>query len=299
MKIIIIVNPNGGRRRGLAAAESAHARLSEAGFTVALQISQYPGHTYEIASTIARETPSDTIIGVIGGDGTLFEVVTGLFSAGEGIPPPFPLAVFPLGTGNSFSRDVAIHSPEDTVEAIIRGSTRRIDVARLVSGAGTHYFVNMLGAGFVTNVASRAHRMKHFGNSAYTLAVLRETIDLESDNVVLTVDGERIDRQGHFIEICNSRYTAGNMLMSPDSRIDDGILEVVLLKAVRRAQLLTLLPKVFSGRHVQTRHLEVFSGRSIRLETQTPWRLTPDGEVFGSTPVYVDVVPRALEVFAG
>ncbi len=299
MDVVIIVNPNGGRRRGLAAAESAQARLTKAGFTVDVQISLYQGHTYEIAAGLVRETAPGTIVGVIGGDGTLFEVVTGLCSVTEGLPPPFPLAVFPLGTGNSFCRDIAINTPEETVEAILRGSTKRIDVARLVSGGRTHYFVNMLGAGFVTNVAARAHRMKHFGNSAYTLAVLRETIDLKSDNLILTVDGKRIERQGHFIEIGNSRYTAGNMLMSPGSQIDDGTLEVVLLKGVRRARLLTLLPKVFSGRHVESRHLEVFSGRTIHLETETPWRLTPDGEVFGTTPLYVDVLPGALEVFAG
>lgn len=87
------------------------------------------------------------------------------------------------------------------------------------------------------------------------------------------------------------------MLMAPGARIDDGLLDVVLLRSVSRRKLLSLFPQIFSGTHVEDPCIEVIRGATLSVETERPWLLTPDGETFGSTPITAGVLPRHVEMF--
>lgn len=260
----------------------------------------------------------------LGGDGTLFEVINGLMrgaagggdagngdaagaatgttggatgTAYPGAPLPCPVGQIPVGTGNSFIQDLGLSTAEEAIQAILTGRTRPVDLGTLTCAAGTYSFINCLGAGFVSSVAHRAERYKRFGALSYVIGVLQETIALAPGELTLTVDGSRMEREALFVEICNSRYTGGNMMMAPGARIDDGLLDVVLMSRTTRRKLLTLFPSIFSGKHVEDPVIEVFRGRSISLRTETPWRLTPDGETFGSTPITVGILPAHLEMF--
>ncbi|TVR69274.1 MAG: diacylglycerol kinase family lipid kinase [Spirochaetaceae bacterium] len=318
--IHLIVNPNAGRRKGLTVADRARTLLEPAGFTVTTHVSTYPGHAIELAAGIGAELAARPATGpaaqpsvgaypaeragviALGGDGTLFEVINGLMrgatgTAYPGAPLPCPVGQIPLGTGNSFIQDLGLSTAEEAIQAILTGRTRPVDLGTLTCAAGTYSFINCLGAGFVSSVAHRAERYKRFGALSYVIGVLQETIALAPGELTLTVDGSRMEREALFVEICNSRYTGGNMMMAPGARIDDGLLDVVLMSRTTRRKLLTLFPSIFSGKHVEDPVIEVFRGRSISLRTATPWRLTPDGETFGSTPITVGILPAHLEMF--
>ncbi len=282
----------------------------EAGLTVTTHVSRFPGEMIDLAAAVAQTLPpaiapgetdpvsTDTAVVAVGGDGTLFEVINGLTrNRVNGTVVPVPLGQIPVGTGNSFIRDLDIHDPQEAVQAILGGNTRAVDLGILNCEAGEYHFINLLGAGFVSSVAHRARYYKRWGALSYVLGVIRETAILAAQDLVLTIDGKRIERTGHFVEICNSRYTGGKMMIAPDARIDDGLFDVVVMSRVTRRKLLSLFPAIFSGTHVQDRSVEVFRGRTVRVQTAAPWLLTPDGETFGATPITAEILPKAIRVF--
>ena len=139
--------------------------------------------------------------------------------------------------------------------------------------------------------------MKLVGNLSYTVAVLLQTIALSSYRMTIEIDGETLERENTFCEISNSRYTS-NFLMAPSASIDDGLLDVTLLGKVSRTRLLRCFPKVFTGEHVHFEEVETFQAKTIRVQTDEPKVLTPDGEILGSTPVKVECLHKALEFFS-
>ena len=294
MNVCLIINPNAGNKQGLTVAGRVAGIFSENGIYSEPMVSTHPGGTREIAEGLDL-TRWDAVVAV-GGDGTLFEVINGM-SAVSGVPG-VPIGQIPVGTGNSFIRDLDVHSVEDAAARIVAGGVRKIDLGHFTSAAGSFFFINLLGAGFVSNVAYRARKYKRLGSLSYLIGVFQEVIGLESTGVTLNIDGTIITRDCVFVEVCNSRFTGGNMMMAPGAELDDGLLDVVLLNKIPRRTLLRLLPTIFSGKHVDAPVVEVFRGRHIALESEKPLALTPDGETFGETPIDVTVRPRVLEIFA-
>lgn len=293
MRLCLIVNPNAGRRASVAIASRVTAELERAGIDSATLVSSRVGETRTLAARL-DVAEWDGVVAV-GGDGTLFDVVNGLLDARDEIP--LPVGQIPVGTGNSFIRDLGVESVEDALVPILAGTTRRVDLGRFTSSAGEYAFVNLLGAGFVSDVAHRASRYKGRGTLSYLLATLREVMRLAPATVTLTVDGRVIEREAIFVEICNSRYTGGAMMMAPDALIDDGLFDVVVARAMPRRTVLALLPLIFSGRHVESPLVEVFRGAHVTLVADRPLALTPDGETFGTTPITATIAPGAVELF--
>ncbi len=294
MKLYLIVNPNAGKKKGAAAAEEAVRIFTDKGIETESITSDFPGHTMELAKKVDTDL-YDGIVAV-GGDGTLFEVINGLARNPKTVS--IPIGVIPVGTGNSFIKDLEIMSMEDAVERIAAGDSRRIDTGDFSHGTEKHLFINLLGAGFVSNVAYRAKKFKALGALSYIIGVLQEMIFLKSTPIELIIDGETIKRDSIFVEICNSRFTGGDMLMSPESKIDDGLLEVVVLNKISRIKLLRLFPALFKGLHVKDPSVEVFKGKNILLKSENTMHLTPDGEILGKTPVNVSINPGSIEMFA-
>ena len=293
MKICLIVNPNAGKKRGLEVAGTVTGLFRDAGIHTEQLVSLQPGGTREIAAALDLGRWDGVV--AVGGDGTLFEVINGLLAISGSLT--VPVGQIPVGTGNSFSRDLEIQSVEDAVARIVRGNVRKIDLGHFSAEAGDFYFANLLGAGFVSNVAYRARKYKALGSLSYIFGIIEEVIGLKSTPVTLEIDGKVMERECVFVEICNSRYTGGNMMMAPTASIDDGLLDVVILNKVTRGTLLKLLPTIFEGKHVEAPSVEVFRGKSILLRSQNPLALTPDGETFGETPIDVIVHHQKLEMF--
>ena len=293
MNISLIVNPNAGKKRGLDAAGLASSLLHETGIGVETFISQKPGGTLEIAKDIDLDETDGVL--AVGGDGTLFEIINGLLSQRGSLD--IPIGQIPVGTGNSFIKDLGIATVEESVQHVIRGSSREIDLGLFTSGDESWYFVNLLGAGFVSDVAYKAKQFKAFGALGYVAGVMEALKNLRAVPSKITIDGTTFSRNMQFIEICNSRYTGGAMMMAPGAAIDDGLLDIVLLNRITRRRLLYLFPSLFKGTHVDAEEVEVIQGKRITVETEIPLPLTPDGETFGTTPISVEVVPKKIRMF--
>jgi diacylglycerol kinase (ATP) len=291
MQRFIIANPHSGRGRGRDVLARVQKDFHERGVEFETALTTGPLDAREFARAAAARDV-ETVV-VIGGDGTLHEALGGLM---EGPRRP-RLAQIPVGTGNSFIKDLGIESLEDGLRALAEGKTRRVDLGRGKSSGGEFWFINLAGAGFVARAARRAVGFKKLGNLSYVLAVLLELPGLKPRRLRVVADGIVTEREALFIEICNSRKTGGDMIMAPRAEVDDGLFDVVIAKAMGRREVLGLFPQIFSGRHIESPLIEYFTCASVEAAFDSPEPVTPDGELFGSTPLTAAIHPAALEVY--
>ncbi len=293
MKILMLVNPAAGRRHGVKMAHRARGKLNRHGVDVVCCCSEKVGDLSRMAE---REVNGDWDgIVTLGGDGTLFEIINGMMRGNPDLP--IPLGVLPNGSGNSFCRDLGIRSMDDAIRKIVDGKLRRVDLGRCDCADNRFYFINVLGFGFVSDVAARARQYKRWGDASYLLGVLQVVASMRSYPLEFEIDGRNFHRNNTFVEICNSTKTGGEMLMAPGARIDDGLLDVVLLNEISRPRILTSLPKLYKGTHVQLAEVDTFTGRQMIFRPAVPKILSPDGELFGTTPITVSVLPGHARFF--
>ena len=148
--------------------------------------------------------------------------------------------------------------------------------------------------GFIADIAATAARLKWLGNSAYTLAVLLKLPWMKAQRLILDIDGKSVERDGVFVEVANSRYTGASFLIAPKARVDDGLLDVVLLKKVSRIDLLRLFRTVHDGSHIRHPQVEYLQARSITVTEPVPGLLVPDGEILGRSPARFECLPGAV-----
>ncbi len=293
MRVLMLVNPHSGRKRGLSSAQQAQEKLEAHGIKVQCTVSERAGHLKDIARHQVNES-WDAIVAV-GGDGTLFEIINGMMTGNAQLP--IPLGIIPVGTGNSFSRDLKSVTLEERIAGIVQRNTRAVDLGLCEYDDGFFYFINILGFGFVADVAYQASFYKHWGDVSYVIGVLKCTATLASYGLECELDGEPLIRDNIFVEICNSSKTGGDMLMAPGAQIDDGKLDVVLLNRLSRRQLLSALPRIFKGTHVSMPQVETFQVKKATFRPTAAKSLTPDGELLGSTPITLSILPGKLCIF--
>lgn len=295
MRLFILYNPHAGAGRAKKLLPKVKEAFENRGITPEFYLTSYPSHGTEIIQNLDF-SDYDGIVAA-GGDGTLFECVNGYFrNTAEHF---IPVGVLPVGTGNAFARDLYKDTAdwEEAVDVICGGKTRKVDAGSFIMQDKTFYYLNILGLGFVADVTETAYKLKQFGNVAYLLGVLYQTLFLKSHSLKLTIDGTVYTRDNIFVEVSNTRYTS-NFLMAPDAEIDDGYLDVTLLGACSRIKLLKSLPTVFDGTHVDLDIVETFRAKKITIETEPAKILTPDGELIGSTPVSVSCLHKAVTVYS-
>ena len=238
-----------------------------------------------------------------GGDGTLFEVLNGLYRHDP--PRRVPLGLLPVGTGNAFARDLGL-LPGDwgkAIDLVRAGGRRRVDVGRVetepaASARQTFYFLNIIGAGLPVDAMRAAERIKFVGRSAYSVATLWRAMMLRSYPFSIELDGEPMEQDALFVEVSNTRYTGTHFLIAPDARLDDGLLDVTLVRPMPRTRLLRLFPTIYSGQHIRYAEVLTRQVRSIRIKGPPGMALAPDGEIYGQTPGQITCLPRDLEIFA-
>lgn len=295
-RYLAIVNPAaGGGRRGRDAALAVQ-ELRAAGLDVTVSETQAPGD----ATRIAREAYRSGVrrfIGV-GGDGTSFEIVNGLFPEALNAADKPWLGFLPLGTGNSFLRDFTTEGATYSRKALLDRVHRPCDVMRLRHRDGDLYYINLLSFGFVADVCTVANRrFKAFGEAGYGLGVFWTVAGLKCAPIPFSLDGKAHDeRPLAFISFNNSRFTGGKMMMAPAADTADGLCDVIVVGQLGRLSLVNTFPKIFDGSHVAHRAVEAHKARSIELRVSTPLDAMIDGEVITLWPERIDVLQHALEV---
>jgi diacylglycerol kinase (ATP) len=255
----------------------------------------------EVAHTALRSRP-DALV-VVGGDGMVNLGVNLL--AGTRVP----LGIVPSGTGNDMARGLGI--PHDDAEAAIRmlgdalqRPPRVIDVVRMTwtDADGTpaeRRFVGALSAGFDAIVNERANHMRHpKGPSRYILALLAELVRLTPLSYRLVLDGEPLEQRALLVSVANNVSLGGGMKITPDALLDDGLLDVMIVKPLSRVAFLRIFPRVFRGEHTSDPRVVMRRAKRVRVEVDVPLVAYADGERMGPLPVDLEVEPGALRVLA-
>ncbi len=291
MKIALIINPYSGGKKGIKLLPVIEKKLSDAGIEYHSYLSLYHEHTLRITSEL-NINHYDAVIAV-GGDGTNYHVLNGLLSRfnPEQIPP---IGIIPIGSGNSFARDLNIYSLDEGVRSIIGNKTKWIDVCSFSQADEIFYFVNLVGFGFVTDVAETAQKFKWLGDFSYIIGIFHRTMSLHFHDMELELDDQRISGKNCFTVFCNSRFTGGNMLMAPEAQIDDGFMDVVIVGNLSRISLLSTLPKIYSGNHIYHPAVRYIKAKTAKIKIKPDKALLPDGEIFGKTPTTITVHHRMI-----
>ena len=254
------------------------------------------------ALAAAKEWSSGLLI-VVGGDGTVNEVINGLGRAG--FPADVTLAVLPMGTGNDLAATLTIPNDlEEAQEAIRENRVRTFDVVRVRSeGVGERFFINVSTGGFGAEASSLAdEEMKNrWGKLAYFRAPLEKALDFDVREVRVTLDGEERMLRAVNVAVGNCRYAGGGWLAAPKANPEDGLLDLVVIEDVGLKEALALAPATLARSDYLGKE-GVFSARArkIRIETQ-PGGLafTVDGELIGDEPAEFEVIPHTLKVVVG
>jgi diacylglycerol kinase (ATP) len=298
--VVFLVNPasdNGATGRRWPQLARRAAALGLEGETV---LSDAPGQLGELA-TRAVEQGADLLV-VVGGDGTVHEVVDGLMKSGRA--GDVELALLPRGTGKDFVRSLRIPNDFDrAVEVALRGAARRLDAGRAtyVAPDGSEaeaYFANFAGAGISGAIARRANVTSKAlgGKLSFIWATVAVFWRWRSATMTVEIDGER--RSGPMFEALamNGDYTAGGMWMAPEARADDGQLDFVLLGDLTKLDFVVAFPKIYRGRHLSHPRVDLLRGKEMRVESATPLPIVLDGEQPGTTPARFEIVPQALRI---
>lgn len=294
MRVWLVVNPVAGSGKGERFGQAAAAALRARGIDVDVALTRHATHIFELADEASRQSFDGMV--AVGGDGTFSSLVNALLKTGR--PVPCPVGQLSLGTGNSLARDLGTKKFRAGIEAVAAGRTRPLDAIRYETPETVGYITNVMGIGFVSDVAARSVRYKRLGKRAYGLAVLLELWRPEHAETDIEIDGKRLALETTMIEVCNSRYTGGKMLIGPTAVLDDGLLDLVVVRRLNRRLLFAALTRVFSGTHVDMPGVDVLRGRKAEIVTRPRKMLSPDGEVFGYTPVKMECLRHCVEVFA-
>lgn len=287
-EIALLTNPVAGKGRGMRARDAALPRLRAAGFAVR----NLAGRDADEALDLARQCVADGVesLVVVGGDGMVHLGVQAV--AGTAIR----LGIIPAGAGNDVARylDLPRKDPVAAADRVIAGRTRTIDLAR----SGGKYFVTVLAAGFDAIVNERANRMTWpKGQMRYNLATLAELRTFKPLRYTLDLDGETHRLDAMLVAVGNGPSFGGGLRITEGALLDDGMLDVVVIKPMSKVGLITTYPKLFKGTHVTHPQYEHHLVRRVTLAA--PGIVSyADGERFGALPLTVECAPGALTVLS-
>ncbi|NQU06468.1 MAG: diacylglycerol kinase family lipid kinase, partial [Calditrichaeota bacterium] len=282
-----------GRGRSLKVLEDVKPLFEEAGIELTISRTDHVGH----ARQLARDFDISGYNGIcaIGGDGTMHEVVNGLLSREDGLK--IPIGLIPGGTGCSFMYDLGCLDPLEAAKRIISGKRRPIDAAMVEAGGESLYAFNMIGWGMVDDINRLAEKIRWLGGQRYTVAALLLIIVHRKRRAKLIING--VERTDNFIFGigCNTMHTGRAMKMAPKAVLDDGLIDLVIVRKAGRLELLKVFPKIFNGTHIASPFVEYHQVKEFSIIPDEVDTLTIDGEPKGCTPVHVKMMEEGFEVF--
>jgi diacylglycerol kinase (ATP) len=296
MTYFTIVNPAAGGGRCGRRVDAALAQIESKGISLDVHRTARAGDATELARRAWADGFRSFL--AVGGDGTTYEVINGLFPH-EGEERP-RLAMLPLGTGNSFLRDFKIQGADGALAAITRGRARRCDVVRATHSRGSVHYVNLLSVGFTAIAGELTNRrFKRLGPAGYILATLATAARLSYPVFSIHVDQRaRDDRPCILLSFSNSRFTGGTMMMAPEADATDGALDVIRIGRMSKSLFVRTFPSIFAGTHVQRPEIEQERARSVVFELDREVDVMVDGEIERMKLERLDVLPGVLEVVA-
>lgn len=289
-EVKIVVNPVAGQGRTLAIWPDLARKIKQLEIEYSSCLTQRVGHATELANQAVKEGFKK--IFVVGGDGTLNEAVNGI-DLNE-----TTIGVIPTGSGNDLAKMIGIKGISEGLSSLQWQNRRRIDLGRALD----RLFVNNLGIGFDAFVASTQKRFKYLkGNLGYLVSVLKVLWNFQGCAIEIMTDEYRLCERIMSVSIGNGQFHGGCFRLTPEAIINDGLLDICIIKKINKLRFLLNIPRAMRGTHNRLKETKSFKAKKIFLSSLKPLFVHFDGEVFFKPvkEINVEILPASLEVFIG
>jgi len=313
-RVLLIVNPNSGGRKGLNILDRVKPLLEKGGCTVKVMYTEFAGHAKQIAETEVLDDID--VFGSIGGDGTVHETINGFMNRKDysTVKDKVSIAIFPGGTGNTLAYDLSVNTPEKAVEMLLAGKASMIDCSKVEDASGKIapiYSINIIGYGLPAKVLKTANDCRCCGGAQYKLAAYSSLIGNQSYDVdvEMTMADDTVQKvSGRYVMIqaqCTV-HMGDRMPFCPKSKLDNGLMDLVMIKKTGRLKLVKIMTDAEHAGHVA--HEDKVEYHQVKSYSLTPKpgskmvgpdSVNIDGELVGVSPFKATVMPRAVRMVAG
>jgi len=302
---LVIVNPNAGNGKGKKDWERISALLKKANLSFTAQFTQEKGQA--ITYTVEAIKAGLRKIITVGGDGTLNEVVNGVFNNDICPTKDLSLALIPVGTGNDWGRMFGIPLDYEKAINIISDNNQLIHDVGLVSYFDgqvkkNRYFINIAGLGFESVVVRRTNIQKdkgHSGKAIYFYNLLMSLFSYRNTKAEIIIDGEKQYADVFSVNIGNGRYCGGGMRQTPDALPDDGLLDVTVINGMGKFEIIRNLKILYDGSILSHPKINGYKCKNIKVSSDKIMYTEADGETLGHTPAEFTIIPASINIVYG
>jgi YegS/Rv2252/BmrU family lipid kinase len=305
-KWFIIVNPNAGKQKGKQDWKRITGLMAEAGLDYMSFFTRHRGHAIELTRKYIQAGFRKFI--VVGGDGTLNEVVNGIFTQHHADPSTILLGMIPVGTGNDWCRMFGI--PNDyrkAIALIVRHHIFVQDVGLLRyhhhdGGTAQRYFVNIAGMGFDAMVLEKANRDKELGKGnplSYFVHIFASLFSFKTTHTTITTDDQTIEPEVFSMSVAIGQYNGGGMKQAPLAVADDGLFDLTVIRPIGKFKVMRNILKLLDGSYTRLPEVISFKTRNIQIDSQPELQVEADGESLGHSPFSFSIIPLGLRIIRG
>lgn len=302
---LVIVNPNAGNGKGKKDWDRIAEIFSRENIPIVPHFTERKGEAHDLAQEAAKDGFRKIVS--VGGDGTLNEVVNGIFSQNFCPPSEFILGLIPVGTGNDWGRMFGIPMMyEGAVSVIKECKVIKHDIGEIsyFSGNEPHksYFINIAGLGFEAVVVKKTNRQKDKGRSnkaIYFYNLLTSLLSYKNTEADLFIDGRKTTSKVFSINVGNGRFCGGGMRQTPDALPDDGLLDITVIRDMSKLEIIKSLPLLYDGTILSHQKVDGYRATNLRVESKSVLYAEADGESLGHTPAEFSIIPAAINIIYG
>ena len=299
----VIIKPKSGKRKFRQQRKYLFLTLKHAGIQFDYRLTKFAGHATKIAKLFAEKQYKNFI--VVGGDGTISEVINGIFSANIPHNNTIKIAIIPRGTGNDWARFWGLSRDYNhSIDVFLQNKTQLIDIGRvdyeLEGEKQTHYFINSVGLGLDAAVVNITHRLKRFVGShsfLYTVSLLAAVFTYRAHKVSLRSKERTLNESLFTMNVANGCYSGGGMKQTPDAVPYDGLLDVMMAKKPNLWDIITALRNLFNGKLLEHPVIESFQTEQLIVHSDKNALLEADGIIVnGASPYKISIMPGAIQM---
>ncbi len=305
-KWLVILNPHAGARKGLRDMEQIIGLLSDYKMEHLLCISEYAGHIIKLSKKYVEAGFRNIL--VAGGDGSLNEVVNGIFLQDKISVSDITIGMLPVGTGNDWIRTFGIPDDYDKALQVIQQrktvfqDVGKIEYQNKKRKEKQRFFVNMAGFGFDAVVAKKVNSLKDKGWSGkklYLWALLYSYLQYNTKRMKILVNGNTFDDYIFTASIGIGKYNGGGMMQSPDAVPTNGQFNITMIRKINLWGLLSNISGLYSGKYVKDYRVSVAVGKEIQISSKRKIPGEADGEHLGNANYKIEIIPNKLQVIYG
>jgi len=301
---LVIVNPNAGAGKCWYDWPKIEKILNSFGFKYKHEFTLRRLHAIILTRKYINEGYRKII--VVGGDGTMNEVINGIFVQKRFETSEIILGMIPVGTGNDWGRMFGIsHNYEEAVRTILASKTFIQDAGKVIFQNNERtlqrYFVNIAGLGFDAMVVKKTNQLKDNGKSnplIYKYNIFTSLFSFKSPKATIEVDGKAVTNNVFSVSVGICKYNGGGMMPLPDASADDGLFDLTVIKKIARWDVIRSMKRLYDGTIVTHPKVETYQGKSIKISSNTNIFLETDGESLGHTPMVFEIIPRSICVLS-